>query len=113
MQRPRLLMFGAANDDEVYGIGGTKGDMKHPTKFVDIFDIRMQRWRTGEDLNYARNEGAAIFLERDLYVIGGFDSEQRSCAMERLEANNPFWQTHITDGTVDARCFHNVVKIHL
>ena len=61
-------------------------------------------------MHYARNEGALLFLKDDLYAVGGYNEQKNPRQMERMKGKER-WEAQLTDGTVDARCFHRVLKI--
>ena len=91
-------------------MGGSTLRQKEALGIVDVFDLRAQQWTEGPRMMHARKEGASLMLEEDIYVVGGFDDDQSPQEMERWRQGRG-WETGLTDGTVDARCLHRVLKI--
>ena len=83
---------------------------KEALGFVELFDLRAQQWTEGPPMMHARKEGAAARLEEDIYVVGGFDRDKNPQEMERWRQGGG-WEAGLTDGTIDARCLHRVLKI--
>lgn len=111
LQLGRLALFGAADAECIYVMGGHHFRADRSLNEVVVFETRMQKFRSGPPLNYPRNEGASVFLDGSFYVVGGMNEHRLACKMERLQVGGACWETDLTDGLVDERFFHALVKI--
>ena len=108
MTNPRGFLTGAVRGLDVYAVGGDYG--RGATALIDVFDTPKRSWRSCSNMIACRKDAAATFLHDDLYVIGGYNDEQKPQKMERRIDNGP-WETDISHGHIDYRLFHSVVKI--
>lgn len=110
MNRFRPAASGVIMDDELYVIGGAFECTRNAkaNTLVEIFDLRMNRWRLGPQLNEHRWDAKAVAFQRSLYVIGGRNEDDIYRGVERLDEGSNLWVGGIPAGNLHVtRSFHD------
>eukprot|EP00210_Caulerpa_lentillifera_P005257 g5024.t1 len=114
MERKRQSCCGAIIDDCLYVVGGLlyEGNTRSVTNTVRVFDLKMNRWRSGPDFDRRRYDARAIAFNRNLYVIGGLDDNDIPCGLNVLNVSTNVWQGGSPAGSrYTSRVHHSVVVL--
>jgi len=88
----RFEAVGAVVAGELWVMGGFIASTLEVTRRVDIYDPRSDTWRAGPDLPGAQTHVAAVTVDGDILLIGGFDG-----AANAWTTTPSVWRWHATD----------------
>lgn len=84
---PRRQLMVVAAEEKIYAIGGqvlVNGSYYLPSDVVEIFDTATGQWSTGPSLGAPTYDGAAAYLDGNVYVMGGVHVSGRTAEVWRL-----------------------------
>ena len=94
----QFLSWKAPVDGALFVFGGRSGRLGDASQYlsaVEYLDPTSLEWRRAPDMKYARVGLAAVYLENNFYVIGGYNqqSSEPQRSVERLAIESFIWES--------------------
>ena len=91
MTNARRSSTAVAYGNKIYVVGGfdATDDPQQILNSVEVFDIETQEWAFGPSMSTPRSGVKAVVYRQKIFVMGGFDGEQRLRSVECLDMTQP------------------------
>ena len=101
-----IYVFGGYDSYADYG-------SSHEFNFLQIYNIKNDTWTVGEPMEYSKRSASCSYdyINRKIYVIGGYSDGERLSIIERYDIDNNEW-TMLTQQLIYGRSSHTSVFVN-